>query len=192
MQWIDFPPVAEFMDRSGVVRRIYGPTLMGRFEFVDRLNELQEILGSLDGELGWMEVYQQEGRLKNVIDRALALWGVKAKWLAPSQIEQLLFCRGDQPGWLTELMNPAGSAPLTGQQDTEAKTMAQAIAQVASICGSLTEAIELAGTVPGALLVDVITASADKKDSASGSRTPEATKKEDWIKANYDRLMANG
>jgi hypothetical protein len=192
MRWIDFPPVAEFIDRSGVVRRIYGPTLIGRFEFVDRLNELQEILSSLDGELGWMEVYQQEGRLKNVIDRALALWGVKAKWLALSQIEQLLFCRGDQLGWLAELMNPAGSAPLTDQQDTETRTMAEAIAQIALICGSLTEAIELAGTVPGTLLVDIITASADKKDSASGGRTPEAEKKEDWIKANFDRLMANG
>jgi hypothetical protein len=191
MRWIDFPPVAEFIDRSGVVRRIHGPTLMGRFEFVDQLNELQEILGSLDGELGWMEVYQQQGRLKNVIDRALALWGVKAKWLTPSQIEQLLFCRGDQPGWLTELMNPAGSAPLTDQQDTEAKTMAEAIAQIASICGNLTEAIELAGTVPGALLVDIITASAgDRSATSRRSRTSEEAKKEEWIKANYDRLMA--
>jgi hypothetical protein len=189
MQWIDFPPVAEFIDRSGVARRIYGPTLMGRFEFVDRLDELQEILASLDGELGWMEIYQQEGRLKNVIDRALALWGVKAKWLAPSQIEQLLFCRGDQPGWLTELMNPTNPTPAA--QDTEAKTMAESIAQIALVCESLTEAIELAGTVPGALLVDIITASAgDRSDRSPTSITSEEVKKQDWIKANFDKLMA--
>jgi hypothetical protein len=188
MRWIDFPPVAEFIDRSGVVRRIYGPTLMGRFEFTDRLAELQEILASLDGELGWGEVYQQEGRLKNAIDRALVLWGIKAKWLAPSQIEQLLFCRGEQPGWLTELMNPTSSAPAAAQ-GAEAKTMAEAIAQIALICGSLTEAIELSGTLPGALLVDIVTASAGSGAVAS-SKNPEAVRKEEWIKANYDRLMA--
>lgn len=189
MRWIDFPPVAEFIDRSGVVRRIYGPTLMGRFEFIDRLGELQEILTGLDGELGWAEIYQQEGRLKNVIDRSLTLWGVKAKWLAPSQIEQLLFCRGDQPGWLAELMNPNGSTATT-DQGAEAKTMAEAIAQITQICGSLTEAIELAGTVPGALLVDIVTANADSRSATSSrGRTSEEARKEDWIKANFDRLM---
>lgn len=188
MQWIDFPAVAEFVDRSGVVRSIHGPTILGRFEFVDRLNDLADLLAGLDGSASWEDLYRRGGRLRRLIDRCLELWGISPEWLAPSQIEQLLFCRGEEPGWLLTLLNPSQKG---GSDDVEAKTLAESIAAIALMTGSLSEAIELAGAVPGALLVDVIAASAEVRSATSSrSHTSDEAKKEDWVKANFDKLMA--
>lgn len=178
MRWIDFPPVAEFEDRHGVIRPIRGCTIFGRFEFADRLAQIHEILNAGDSDSSWEEIYQNSPRLQHSVARALDCWGIDINWLVPSQIEQLLLCRGNQPGWLLELATTDNS-PAQKSQD-ESQTLAQTLAEIATGCQSLTEALELANMVPAELLRDILTA----------KNTPPEDKKKQHLKQNFDRLMA--
>jgi hypothetical protein len=182
MRWLDFPPLAEFTDRSGFVRRIYGPTILGRFEFADRLNDISQALGRLDADQSWETAYLRDVGFRHSIDRALRCWGLDPDWLAPSQIEQLLFCRGDEPGWLSVLL---GSAPLTDQPESKTQTLAETLGSLAKVTASVTEAIDLANTIPADLLVDMVTAMGDDDTP----KTKVSDKADDYIKANFDKLM---
>ena len=184
MLWIDFPPLAEFADRNNIVRAIRGTTIFGRLEFADRLEQIQTILDSSAPSLTWVEVYEQNGRLRHAIERALACWGIDVDWLVPSQIEQLLFYRGEEVGWLIELSTPKHPAPA----GEEGHTLAEAIAAISTHCQSLSEALELANNMPAELLQDVLRAKAE----ALEPETKQQKQRKQHVKRNFDKLMNMG
>lgn len=160
MNWIDFPPLAEFVDRAGIVRSIYGCTLLGRFEFIDRQTQIKAILDSSPDSTTWQELYISNTQFRVFVDRCLALNGIDPDWLTPETIEQLLFARLDgetwKAGWLTEL-NTRESKSVSSGQLIEA-TLPNMLAYVSLACESMSEAIELATGMPGNLLIDTIEA----------------------------------
>jgi hypothetical protein len=192
MQWLDFPAMAECEDRSGMVRRIYGCTVLGRFEFAQRMAVIGRILEKLPNDRLWEQEYCESPRLRAAIDGALACWGLKAEWFAAGQIEALLLFRLEEgmeakPGWLVELLNPPN--PLgKGEPEAAAATLAETIAAISTHCASLEEAMNLAANVPVDLLGDVLKSRA--KQGAGGDAKDRA--REDHLKRNYDRLMAAG
>jgi hypothetical protein len=186
MQWLDFPALAEFSDRWGIVRPIYGMTVFGRFEFADRMTDLQTILDESPEDRSWAQLYVDDLRFRNLIAKALGCWGIDIEWLALSQIEQLLFARGEECGWLIELSKPKESSP----EGKEAGTLAETITIISSHCQSLTEALELANTVPSDLLVDITRAKAVNQTDAEQSKNPQQSEQERNVRANYKEIMS--
>lgn len=158
-KWIDFSPLAEFVDRSGVTRSIHGCSLIGRFEFADRQEQLKAMLdGAIEGET-WQDLYLNNRAFANAVDRSLQLNGIDPDWLTPETIEQLLFARFEdrewKSGWLSEL-NARVSKLSTGEGIES--TLPNLLALVSLSCDSLSEAIDLAANMPGNLLLDTIEA----------------------------------
>ncbi len=182
MQWIDFPPLAEFIDRHGIVREIRGTTIVGRFEFADRMADIQSILDASPPSLAWEVVYRDSPRLQRAIAKALACWGIDSDWLVPSQIEQLLFFRGEAPGWLIELSKPTQPIP-TGNSDDG--NLAEAIAAISTHCQSLMEAIDLANNVPADLLLDTLAA----KVRVQSPATKQVQESKQKVRKNFRKLM---
>lgn len=109
MKWIEFAPVAEFEDRSGIVRAVSGCSISGRFEFFDRLKQIESLLQTAEAGESWQELYDRDKRFRHCIDRALLLNGVDPDWVSLDMVEQFLFHRLDEAtqeykaGWLVEL-----------------------------------------------------------------------------------------
>jgi hypothetical protein len=181
MLWIDFPPIAEFYCRHGIVRAIRGTTIFGRVQFADQMEAIQSILDGSAPTLSWVEVYEQNGRLRHAIATALLTWGIDVDWLVPSQIEQLLFFRGEEVGWLIELSTPKipAAAGETGH------TLAEAIAAISTHCQSLSEALELANNMPVDLLTDVLKAKAE----ALEPETKQQKQRKQHLKQNFNKMM---
>ncbi len=163
MRWLELGTLAEFADRSGIIRQTGGCSLIGRFEFGQRLEQLQGLLEDLPPERAWADEYQRDGRFKHVIDRLLELNSLKTEWLTLDMVSALLFGRVDTegnilPGWLIELNQGSGKA------GGKPATLAQSIAGLSE---SLIEALELAEGVPAHLLIDI----ADARCEAN--KTPE-------------------
>jgi hypothetical protein len=159
MRWLDFSPLAEFVDRSGVTRSIYGCSLIGRFEFADRQEQLKVMLDAALETETWQDLYLNIRAFSTAVDRCLMLNGIEPDWLTPETIEQLLFARFEdgewKAGWLTEL-NTRVSQPSTGESIES--TLPNLLAIVSLNCESLSQAIDLASNMPGNLLLDTIDA----------------------------------
>jgi hypothetical protein len=151
MRWLELGILAEFVDRLGIIRQTAGCSLVGRFEFSERLVQLEEILNSLPAERSWVEEYGENNRFKHVVDRLLVLNGLEPDWFTPDMVSTLLFGRVDSdgnilPGWLIELNSSSE------QRSGESATLAQSVAGLAE---SLTEAIELAQNLPAQFMIAV-------------------------------------
>lgn len=182
MKWLDFPPIAEFPDRHGVIRSIRGCTVFGQFEFADRFAAIQEILDDADPLVPWTEIYRQSSRFRHSIEGALSCWGIDPDWLSESQIEQMLFRReGDKQGWLLELaMANARSTPNPSQEGR----LEQAIAAIATHCNGVMEALDLADKVPAQMLTGILKARTTASDNPA-----EDGRKQD-LKRNFNEIMA--
>lgn len=161
MRWVELGILAEFADRSGIIRRTGGCSLVGRFEFGERLEQLQELLEGLPSDVNWGDEYGRGGRFAHVIDRLLALNGLESDWFTLEMVSTLLFGRIDdggetQPGWLVTL-NQSSSTSLTDRVG-KSVTLAESIAGLSE---SLVEALDLAENVPAHLLIDMAMARAE-------------------------------
>ena len=185
MKWIDFPPLAEFSDRHNIIRAIHGTTIFGRFEFADRMTEIQTILDESNPSDTWEQVYLSSGRFRHAITRALDCWGIDVEWLVPSQIEQLLFYRGEEVGWLLELSKPKDNQ---GTSTTGTNTLAAALAAISSHCQSLSEAMELANTVPADLLLATLKAKVEQAETTTPENKGDSEKAKQ-LKENFDAIM---
>jgi hypothetical protein len=179
MRWLELGILAEFADRSGVIRQTGGCSLVGRFEFGQRLEQLQELLEGLPPEQSWAEAYGEGGRFAHVIDRLLELNSIKTDWLTLDMVSALLFGRVGEdgevlPGWLIELNSQSG----TGSKPA---TLAQLIAGLSE---SLTEALELAQELPAHLLIDI----ADARCEMNKTPEQQAESKKQQI---FDELKNN-
>lgn len=181
-RWVDFPPLVEFVDRRGKVRGVRSPTVFGRFEFVEAMESIHQILADCDPSTPWTDVYLESELLRQQVKTALACWGVKTKWLSGSQIEEFLFAlEGGREGLLVELLKASSTAPAQESARSE-PTLAEFLASIAERVGSLSEAIDLAQSIPSDLLVDALVAQG-RAAMASADPNREA-------KAQYDRDMA--
>jgi hypothetical protein len=185
MRWLDFPPIAEFEDRHGTVRAVRGCTVLGRFEFVDRLGDLGAIIDTYPLDMPWGEVYQNDSRFRHAIDRALGCWGINVEWLTISQIEQLLFSRDGERGWLIELADPTPSHE--GSSEGPGMGLAETIAAIATHCESLSEAMQLSSCVPADLLTDILKAKGKATESPGEIDRRE---KMAYLRDNFNNLMA--
>jgi hypothetical protein len=189
-KWIDFAPLAEFVDRSGVTRSIYGCSLIGRFEFIDRVEQLKTMLDeSIEGET-WQDLYLNNRAFATAVDRCLQLNGIDPDWLTPETIEQLLFARhedGDwKTGWLTELNARVGQ-PSNGESIES--TLPNLLALVSLSCDSLNEAIDLATNMPGNLLLDTIEARGDLLKSPEAKAVDSKARNMEALARDYASLM---
>ncbi len=190
VEWLNFPPLAEIVDRAGMVRSIYGCSLLGRFEFIDRQEQIKAILDSTSDESTWQELYISNTQFRTSIDRCLMLNGLDPDWLTPQHIEQLLFARLDgdtwKAGWLTELNTRKSKA--TGGESIEA-TLPNMLAYVSLACESLTEAIELANNMPGSLLLDTIEARGEMLKTPEQKAEDERVRNMAALRGDYANLL---
>ena len=188
-KWLDFPPLAEFTDRSGATRSIYGCSLIGRFEFIDRQEQIKHILDTAADDRSWQQLYLENPQFSNAVDRCLALNGIDVDWLTPEIMEQLLFARyGDdewKAGWLTEL-NQRESKSTQGA--TIESTLPNLLALVSLNCESLKEAIDLATNMPGNLLLDTIEARGELTKTPEQKADDEKTRNIAALRSDYDSL----
>ncbi len=180
MRWLELGVLAEFADRTGTIRQTGGCSLIGRFEFGQRLEQLQELLEGLEPEQVWADAYGEGGVFAHVIDRLLELNGLQVDWLTLDMVSALLFGRVDedgniQSGWLIELNQGAGKA------SDKPATLAESIAGLSE---SLVEALELANELPAHLLIDIANARGEMH------KTPEQ-QAEDKKRQIFDELRNN-
>jgi hypothetical protein len=168
------PDGFEFSDRHGRTRTLFGCSTNGIFEFNERLAEIQSILDAALETETWQEIYLKNPRFTYLVKRCLKLNGVKPKWVTLDQVEVLLFRRetpqGWGVGWLIELNRPKSSE---GKQADEPATLEEVIAAIATHTATLTEAFELADTIPANQLQAVLKA----KNELTKEQVPEAKAK---------------
>lgn len=190
MKWLNFPPLAEFIDRSGIVRSIYGCSLIGRFEMIDRQTQIKDILDSSPDSTSWQELYISNTQFRTSIDRCLTLNGLEPDWLTPEMIEQMLFVRLDgdawKAGWLTELNARESKAVSSG--DSIESTLPNMLAYVSLACESLSEAIELASNIPGNLLLDTIESRGEMMKTPEQKAEDEQSRNMAALKNDYSTL----
>jgi hypothetical protein len=182
MRWLELGILAEFQDRSGVIRQTGGCSLIGRFEFGQRLEQLQELLEGLPPEQSWADAYGEGGRFAHVVDRLLELNSIKTDWLTLDMVSALLFGRVGEDGevlsgWLIELNSQSGSGSGSGKPATLAQS-------IAGLSESLMEALELAQDLPAHLLIDIANARGEMH------KTPEQ-QAEDKKQRIFDELKNN-
>lgn len=154
MKWIDLGTIYEFEDRLGNIRQTAGCSLVGHFQFSQRLKQLWEILGEADSDRTWLEIYQVDPRLRHVVKCLLDLNGLQVDWFSVEQLSALLFSVGDEPGYLVQI----NTLERRGDDKGKESTLAEVIAGLAE---DLTKAIELANEVPVQALSDIAEARAD-------------------------------
>ena len=189
MLWIEFPPLAEFEDCRGATRPIRGCSLIGRFEFGDRLSEMWQRLAMAEAGEHWQQLYVRDRRLQFLIKRCLQLNGIEPDWVNLSQVEDLLISRkaetGMEAGWLVTLNAPK-AVPTEQVSDRPAPTLEEILAALSLSVESVPEALELADTVPGNALMEIVTARTNLQ------KPPEQKKKEkkrEWGKGQRQKAI---
>ncbi|MEX0271398.1 hypothetical protein AB3R30_19845 [Leptolyngbyaceae cyanobacterium UHCC 1019] len=189
MRWIEFPPLAEFEDCRGDVRPIRGCSLVGRFEFGDRLSEIWQRLATAEPGEHWQQLYVRDRRLQFLIKRCLELNGIQPEWVNLFQVEDLLIAReteqGMEAGWLVTLNAPK-TVPTEPPNDKPAPTLEEILAALSLSVESVPDALELADRVPGNTLMEIVTARSNLQ------KPPEQKRKEkmrEWGKGLRQKAM---
>ena len=138
---------------DGEIHTFSGCSLVGFFEFENRLAELQTLLSATAEVMPVQSLYQSDKRFRWTIDRCLKLNGIEPSWCNWQIVEQMLFV----PGLLRSVNQPKASSCGGGDDGKEPK-LAEMIAGIAHATGSITEAIELAKTQPLDSLIEIIEA----------------------------------
>jgi hypothetical protein len=156
----------EFEGVDGQIHAFSGCSLVGMFEFADRVAQVQQLLGEASPDMPAAAIYQVDKRFRWTVDRCLNLNGIKAEWCNWEICQQLLF----DPGILLELNQPKPSAKAV---EGKAASLAELIAGIAHVTG-MAEAIELAKTEPFQAVLDIAHAYGEL------GKTPEQKQKDDF------------
>lgn len=191
MQYINFPILAEFVDRAGITRPIVGCSLLGRQEFFERYAELEMRLRQAEANQHWEWLYEGDRRFSYLVKRCLELNGIEPDWVTFAQVEQFLLFRSEgedyREGWLVELNRPkVGDRPAAKSKPL---TLAEMLAAVASHTESISEALELANNVPAELLMDVLEARA-LQQNPERAKELEKQRRNEALKQDFNQLMA--
>ncbi|MGA7934720.1 MAG: hypothetical protein WCA35_14340 [Kovacikia sp.] len=195
MEYIEFPPPAEFEDRFGEIRPIPTCSAIGATEFEIRLQQIPERLQQIakDGET-WRQAYRRDKRLRFLIQRCLTLNGIDPETVTLGQVEVMLLHRWDEetdsfkPGWLVELNGlEQKSEEAPSKQDP--LTLSEIIAILSLPPSNLKEGLELASVFSARNLMPILAARAELlnpevKERAHRKRVMRK------LKPNYQRLMA--
>lgn len=181
LPFIDLKPLAEFVDRTGKVRAIAGCSVVGYFEFWERIEQLHHILKqpTCDAADSWHTLYRSSPQFRHLITRCLELNGIDPEWVSLDQTEQFLFHRWDEereeyaPGWLVELNNQSDKPKAERTEDP--LSVEELLAAMSTTVGNLKEAMELAQSVrPAQSLFKAVDAEAQIK---AGSHTKSKRRK---------------
>jgi hypothetical protein len=156
----------EFEGVDGQIHTFSGCSLVGMFEFADRIAQVRQILGEASPDMPAAAIYQVNKRFRWTVDRCLILNSIKAEWCNWEICQQLLF----DPGILLELNQPKQSAK---SQEGASASLAELIAGIAHTTG-IAEAIELAKTEPFQAVLDIAHAYGEL------GKTPEQKQKDDF------------
>lgn len=158
----------EFQGADGQIHRFYGCSLIGKFEFVDRLSELAIALDNCPEYLTPEGLYWSNSRFRYVCDRCLELNGIKAEWVNWAIMEALLL---KPDGVLVQINTPkAATSPLKVQGKPQ--TLEEVLAILAEAEGSIQGAIATASQYPSSVVEGVLAARAELH------KTPEQKKKD--------------
>jgi hypothetical protein len=196
MRWLELGILAEIVDRSGIVRKTAGCSILGRREFAARLADIQEILGGeQDSGKPWYDLYQDAGKFQHLIDRCLDLNSLEADWFTPAQIEALLLphinpAGEPQQGHLVLLNAGSVSSPAQAQPEGPPQTTAEMIACLGS---DLEQAMMLATEVPANLAIAINQAQAKLNRSPEEQEAAEkAERMAELKKMDIGELLKNG
>lgn len=168
-------PRLEFEDRFGSIRSVAGCSLIGRHEFYERLQQINERIQANPAAVTVTELYDTDTRFRYYCDRCLTLNGIDPDWVTVGMLEELLFVRSvggeARPGLLIELNQP----PETNKPVDDPATLHEILAVLASHEKSLTAALKLASdlNLPANDLLEILTARSELEKSAD----PEYKKK---------------
>jgi hypothetical protein len=195
MKWLELGILAEIVDRSGIVRRTAGCSIVGRREFAQRLTIIQEILDNEPGKAKpWYDIYEADSRFRHLIIRCLALNSLEADWFTPSQIEALLLPHYNSEGEAQQghlvLLNAGTSNQGQAQPEGPPQTMAEMIACLGS---DLEQAIMLATEVPADVAIAINQAQAKLNRSPEEAEAAEkAARMAELKKMDINELLKNG
>jgi hypothetical protein len=156
----------EFEGVDGQIHAFSGCSLVGIFEFADRVAQIRQMLQEAPPDMPAAAIYQVDKRFRWTVDRCLALNGIHTEWVNWEICEQLLF----DPGILLQLNQPKQSAKAA---QSEAASLSELIAGIAHVTG-MAQAIELAKTEPFQPLLDIAHAYGEL------GKTPEQKHKDDF------------
>jgi hypothetical protein len=80
MRFFELPPPAEFTDRRGFIRPIYGCSAFGGIEFADRISEIYRILEASGGD-NWRALYIDDKWFRHHCNRCLELFAIDLDWV---------------------------------------------------------------------------------------------------------------
>lgn len=164
----------DFEGVDGEIHTTYGCSLVGRFEFQDRLAELRRLLLEQTEEVSIESLYAINRRFRFLCDRCLRLNQISPEWVNLAMMVELLFYVetevGYREGYLIELNEPK-QASKAGEP-VEPATLENLIAALSLQFGSVQEALNLARTEPADLVLEIA------KQRRDLSMPPEARAKE--------------
>ncbi len=143
----------EFVDRHGVVRSIAGCSAAGIFEFEQRRQQVRAFLEKQPESVAVDSLYRASAEFKYYADRMLELNGIDPDWVTVTMLCELLFGRVNKAGeavegFLVTLNRPTQSHQSPKDPKIKIDSKAAAIALIATHCGSISEAYEIANIVP--------------------------------------------
>jgi hypothetical protein len=179
----------EFIDRTGVVRTIYGCSTTGIFEFHDRLSQIETLLANAPDTQTWQELYLSDAYFAHCIRSALILNGIDPDWVSLDQVHRLLFPHETAQGWEEGILI-AINAPRTSGKAEKAATLGEVIGAIATHT-TLDKAIELAETVPVKQLQAVMKAKVDgEKAAVDGGKTERQKRDRAKAKAQLEEMRS--
>ncbi len=195
MRWLELGTLAEIVDRSGLVRKTAGCSIVGRRQFQSRMQRLSEIVAEYaDVQQPWYDLYSDNAELRHTIDAILQLNSLRADWFTPSQLEGLLFRSKsadgeEQAGWLVVI----NSEVLTsaGEQNSNPQTLEECIACLSS---EVEAALLIATELPAGVAFAINKAQGENNRSPGEKEEAERAARLADLRKNIDiaELLKNG
>jgi hypothetical protein len=190
MRWLDLGILAEIVDRSGIVRQTAGCSIVGRQEFGQRIQRLNEIiLANAENQTNWDGIYASNPEFAHNINQVLRLNSLDPDWFTPNQIEKLLFSSLDddgqiQAGWLVRLNSPP-------RPDDEPTGEPQSLAEVIACLGEdLEQAIAAATELPAQIAIEINQARVEMAKTPEEKEAATKAKKLKELKKTIDVMAA--
>lgn len=182
----------EFRGRGGRYHIISGCSVIGIFEFEERLAEIVAIAQAAPDELSVGELYREDARFRYLCDRILTLNGIDLDWVTPREMSWLIFSRLEGRQIIEAPLQVINKPPKPRHPGGEAKKGASdkvaLIAAIASHCGgNLDLAYKLASSQPARELLAVMDEARWLHKSPKERREAEF---KDWAKTERQKMRA--